>query len=324
MGFNKIGIVGAGSVGGILAAHLVKIGQRTIVCDVDERHLEACRTDGIVVSDLREMVVKLPEVRTDIRRMKDDNIDILFLAVKSAVMEKVAPFLKEIFHEGMLVVSFQNGLGNEDFLASYVGEKHVARVVVNYAGNLVGPGKVRMTFFTGSNYIGSLHQDAESQCQEIARLLTEAGLETKFTTKIKTYEWEKVILNCGLSPISALTCLTMKDIMEGPKTRKLVEGVLRECIAVAEASGIKFQEGFLSFCMGYLDKAGRHKPSMLVDVENCCGTEIGYLNQKICEHGEKLGIDTPLNDTITTLVIGRDRCNEMERGKLEEKDPVDD
>ena len=324
MGFNKIGIVGAGSVGGILAAHLVKKGQRTIVCDVDEQHLEACRTDGIVVSGLRELVVKLPEVRSDLSRMKDDNIDILFLAVKSAVMERIAPLLKEIFHEGMLVVSFQNGLGNQDFLASFVGEKNVARVIVNYAGNLLGHGKVKMTFFNGSNHIGYLHQDAELRCREIAQLLTDAGLETKFTPDIKSYEWEKVILNCSLSPISALTCLTMKDVMEDPKTRELVEGILRECISVAEASGIKFQEGFLSYCLGYLDKAGRHKPSMLVEVENCCGTEIGYLNQKICEHGKNLGIDTPLNDTITALVIGRDRCNEMELRRLEEKYPVDD
>ena len=312
----KIGIVGAGPIGSILAAHLVKNDHKTIVCDIDEPHLRAMQSSGLEISGYCQMVVKIPDVCTDLGGMKEENVDILFLAVKTPVLEQIIPRIKEIFHEGMLLVSCQNGLGNEEFLASHFGEKNVARVIVNYAGNLIGPGKIRMSFFTGTNYIGAIHQETDIQCVKVAQLLSEAGLETKFTKELKTYEWEKAILNCVLAPISAITGLTMKDVMDGESTRLLVEGTCRECIQVARTAGIKLKDNFFEFCMAYLEKAGLHKPSMLIDVECKRRTEIGFLNQKICEFGKKLGIDTPFNTMLTTLVNGIDKCCEIELDRM--------
>ena len=309
------GVIGAGSVGGILAAHLVHGGYKTLVCDIDREHLKIANTTGLEISGLRKMTVPLPEVCTDLSDMKHEKVDVLFLALKTTAIEPMIPRIRNIFHEDMLVVSYQNGLGNQEYLAKHFGDRNVARVIINYAANLTQTGKINMTFYTGSNYIGSNHSDVHPACKQIAAVLTEVGLPTEFSLDLKKHEWKKAILNCGLSPISALTGLTMKQIMENPETRSMVQGTIAECIDVARATGIVFPDGFLEDCMSYLDKAGPHKPSMLIDVECKSKTEIGFLNRMICKYGLQNNVDTPCNAMLTSLIGGIDKRHESERGE---------
>jgi 2-dehydropantoate 2-reductase len=93
-------------------------------------------------------------------------------------------------------------------------------------------------------------------------------------------------------------------MMEYKDTRKLTKEILREGINVAIANGINFKSNFLDFCMSYLDKAGHHRTSMHVDIENRNPTEIGFINDKIVKYGKLKGIPTPCNSTIVSLIKG--------------------
>ena len=75
-------------------------------------------------------------------------------------------------------------------------------------------------------------------------------------------------------------------------------------LQVADAAGIHYDDNFLDHCMGYLDKAGHHKTSMHVDIENRSPTEIDFINGKIVEYGKRHKIPTPYNTTITALIKG--------------------
>ena len=114
--------------------------------------------------------------------------------------------------------------------------------------------------------------------------------------------WEKTILNAGMLALCSVTKQTMKDAFDFKPTHQLVEGLVKESISVAKADGFDFGAGFVDFCMNYFAKAGRHKPSMLVDLENQRPTEIDFINGRIVEYGEKLGVRTPYNLTITSIV----------------------
>jgi len=149
-----------------------------------------------------------------------------------------------------------------------------------------------------------LYPAAEKKAKTLAEVITAADLETAFTSDIKKYEWEKIILNAALSPVCALTRKTMKQMMSFDETRWLAKAVLREGIEVAAANDVHFQSDFLDFCMGYLDKAGHHRTSMHVDIENRNPTEIGFINGKIVKYGESKGISTPINSTIVSLIKG--------------------
>jgi 2-dehydropantoate 2-reductase len=219
-------------------------------------------------------------------------------------MPRLIPEIKKVAQPGTRFISCQNGLDNEEYLAETLGPDNVLRIVPNYAGGRVGDGEIWMSFFNPPNYIGAMTAEGEPLARQMAKMMSEAGLETQFTTDIKKYEWEKVILNASLSAVCALTRKPMKDIMDFEITERLVEELLREGIAVAEACGVTFDEGFLEYCVQYLKKAGYHKTSMHQDIERGTPTEIDWLNGKIVERGRALGVKTPYNFAIAALVKG--------------------
>jgi 2-dehydropantoate 2-reductase len=302
----RFGIVGVGPVGGIMAAHLAKAGHKVTLVDILRAHMDEIKTNGLSITGFKEMNVPFSRANLcyGIDEMSGKDVDVVFISVKASVLPQILPILKQVAKPGMTFISLQNGLDNEDLIADVFGKENTLRIVVNYAGNLIDNGKVRMSFFNAPNYIGMIDPVAEKKARTLAEVITSADLETAFTSDIKKYEWEKIILNAALSPVCALARRTMKQMMEFEDTRGLAEAVLREGIEVAEANGIYFKSGFLEHCMSYLDKAGHHRTSMHVDIEKKNPTEIGFINDMIVKYGKAKGIPTPYNSTIVSLIRG--------------------
>ena len=303
---KKFAIVGAGPVGGIMGAYLAKAGHDVTFVDVLKDHLDEIERNGLVITGFTEMTVTFPEDKLchSIDELKGKEIDVVFISVKASILSRVLPMLKNAANPGTTYISLQNGMDTEEFIAETFGKANTLRIVVNYAGNLIDNGRIRLSFFNAPNYIGMIDASAEEKAKELADIITTAGLETAFTHEIKRYEWEKVILNAALSPVCALTRRTMKQMMELGGTRKLVKSILREGIEVAESAGIHYDSDFLQHCLDYLDKAGHHQTSMHVDVERRSPTEIDFLNGKIVEYGKAKGIPTPYNSAIVSLIRG--------------------
>ena len=302
----KFGIIGVGPVGSIMAAHLAKAGHKVILVDILQAHMDEIKHHGLTITGVKEMVVpfKSENICYGIDELQNKDVDHLFISVKASFLQTILPQLKQIAKPNATYISLQNGLDNEEIIAEAFGKEHTLRIVVNYAGNLIDNGKVRMSFFNAPNYIGMIDKSIEKKAREIADIISRANLETTFTPDIKKYEWEKIILNAALSPVCALTRRTMKQMMECNNTRTLTEAILKEGIAVAGANGIHFKPDFLKFCMNYLDKAGHHRTSMHVDIEKKHPTEIGFINEKIVQYGTAKGIPTPINETIVSLIKG--------------------
>jgi 2-dehydropantoate 2-reductase len=302
----RFGIIGAGPVGSIMAAHLAKAGYNVTLIDILKAHLDEIERNGLAITGVKEMNISFSKENLcySIDELSDINIDFLFISVKASVLTQILPIIRHVAKPGMTYVSLQNGLDNEDLIADEFGKENTIRIVVNYAGNLIDNGKVRMSFFNAPNYIGIIDTKAEKKAKELANIITKSDLETTFTPEIKKYEWEKIILNAALSPVCALTRRTMRQMMEFKETRNLSEAILREGIEVAEANGFHFKKDFLEFCMSYLDKAGHHRTSMHVDIEKKNPTEIGFINDKIVKYGKAKGIPTPINSTIVSLIRG--------------------
>jgi 2-dehydropantoate 2-reductase len=311
----KIAIVGAGPVGGILGAHLACAGHYVVLCDILKDHLDAIKERGLIITGVSEMTAKCGRLACGVSELSDfPETDTIVVSTKASVMPRLIPEIKKIAQPGTRFISCQNGLDNEEYLAETFGPDNVLRVVPNYAGGRLGDGEIWMSFFNPPNYIGAVTTKGEPLARQMAEMMSEAGLETQFTTDIKKYEWEKVILNASLSAVCALARKPMKDMMDFELTERLVEELLREGIAVAEACGVTFDEGFLEHCVQYLKKAGYHKTSMHQDIERGTPTEIDWLNGKIVERGRALGVKTSYNFAITALVKGL----EMKSGATEQ------
>jgi len=308
---RKFAVIGAGPIGGILGAHLAKAGSDVTLIDILESRISIIRENGLEIVDRKCAIrgdLKVKHLKADLSlREMERKPDTIFVCVKTYSLPSVIESIKEIFSPNMKVVSFQNGLDNEEILGEEFGAENVMRVVVNFAGRMLSDNKIEVTFFNKPNYIGVIHSNARNYARELADILTKCGLDTQFTEEIKKYEWEKAILNSCLAPVSAITGLSMEEIMNTAFLRELVIHLLKEGIDVARKSGINLDENFYNFSVSYLRKGGRHKPSMRVDIEAGRRTEIDFLNGKICEYGRKLGLKVPYNETMVALVKGVER-----------------
>ncbi|MFC2166255.1 ketopantoate reductase family protein, partial [Acidobacteriota bacterium] len=124
--------------------------------------------------------------------------------------------------------------------------------------------------------------------------------ETTYVPDIKIFEWKKTILNAALMPVCATTGLTMKEAVSLEETRFLCEQILAESIDVAKKMGYDYGEDFFETAMGYLSKAGHHKPSTSLDME--AGNPIEYIFQPIIDYGKKIGTPTPFLESLTKVM----------------------
>jgi 2-dehydropantoate 2-reductase len=312
----KIAVVGVGPTGGILGGHLARAGNYVVLCDIQKPHLDAIKTKGLLITGFRELTARCERVAYGIAELtRFPAVDTIVVATKASVLPRLVPQIKEVARPGMWFVSCQNGLDNEEFLAETFGPDRVLRIVVNYAGSQMGNGHISMSFFNPPNYVGAMTVEGESLARRLEEMMSAAELETQFTPHIKKYEWEKVILNAGLSAMCALTRKPMKDMMDFEQTELLAEELMREGIEVAEAGGVMLDEGFLEHGIQYLKKAGYHRTSMHQDILRKLPTEIDWLNGRIVERGRALGLPTPYNFTITALI----KSLEMKSGAPEEQ-----
>jgi len=301
----KIAIIGAGPVGGILGAHLARARHYVVFCDVQKPHLDAIKERGLAITGFLEMTAWCDRVAYSIPELsRFPEVDTFVVATKAAILPRIVPLVKEVAQSGTRIVSCQNGLDNEEYLAETFGPDRVLRIVVNYAGSQMGDGHIAMSFFTPPNYVGPMTARNEPLARQLAEMMTAAGLETEFSADIKKHEWEKVILNAALSAACALTRKPMKDMVDFEPTELLAEELMREGLAVAEAAGVTFDEGFFEYCVGYLKKAGYHRTSLHQDILRQTPTEIDWLNGKIVARGLALGVKTPCNFTVTALIKG--------------------
>jgi 2-dehydropantoate 2-reductase len=311
----NIVIIGVGPVGGILAAHLAKAGRDIVVCDIQVPHLNVIKERGLTITGVSEIVAGFKRVAYNISELANfPDIDTIFIATKASILPQLIPQIAKVSRPGMRFISCQNGLDNEEYLAETFNPNNALRIVINYGGSQMGDGNIFMSFFNPPNYIGAMTAEGEPLARTLANMLSESGLETRFTTNIAKYEWEKVVLNAALNPVCALTRKPMKDMMDLEFTESLVKELLREGIEVAEAAGITFDEGFLEYGIQYLKKAGYHRTSMHQDILRRFPTEIDWISRKVVEKGLAHGVQTPYNYAITALIKGL----EMESGAPEE------
>jgi 2-dehydropantoate 2-reductase len=301
----RIGVVGLGPVGLILAAHLKEAGCELAVCDMIKEKMNQIRNSGIQLVGKIEKSCFVNYAFSSFDELLSHGIDILICSVKAYHVDYILDqIINHNHNDNLLILSAQNGIGIASKYAARFSESRVFRMVVNYAGNLHAPNVVNVTFFNPPNYVASKDDSRADVSQWFADVLNSVNLTTEsvdsFTQANRT--WEKTILNAALSPLCGISKLTMKEAMSNPDTNEICEKIILEAMEVAKAEEIKFPDNFVKLCMRYLKNAGDHFPSLAVDLMNKRQTEIDYMNGKFVEYGRKHYIRTPLNLTFTNLV----------------------
>jgi 2-dehydropantoate 2-reductase len=299
---KSFAVIGAGPVGCIVAAFLAKGGYDVILCDVMPDLVTPASNPGITIEGAENLQQVVPNVCTSIDDLSGQSLDVIFVAVKAHALPLLASAIEGFYKDGMYVVSWQNGIDTELELAKILGKKAILRAVVNYGCSLLKPCHVRMPFHHPPHFIQELDPESESAALGISESLCSSGIATHHTKEIVSMVWRKAILNACMNPVCAVTGMTMAQAIHDPIVFQIIDSLVKECVKVARANEISLGWDFYPYGMSYMRRAGHHKPSMLVDIENGRRTEIDFINGKFVKYGNQAGVETPYNTTMRALV----------------------
>lgn len=297
----KICVVGCGAVGSLFAGHLARVeGVEVYAFDVWKDHVKVINERGLRLSGAAEITAKV-HATTNPREVP--RCDYGIVATKSlhtrAAMEQAAC----LFDEGSAVCSVQNGAGNEEIIAEHV--KYVIRGTTFPAGHVIEPGHVGYDI-SGDTWIGPFEPTSTpmKMVQELGAAITKGGMNTIALEDARGAQWTKLIFNASTNPVGALTRLHHGAATSYQPTGELFEALIKEGIAVARAQGIELHGDPRDLVKKGAEAPGKHKASMLQDIEAGRQTEVDFLNGAIVEWGQKVGVPTPLNRAMWVLVKG--------------------
>jgi 2-dehydropantoate 2-reductase len=287
-------IVGAGAIGSVYGAKLSKQHQVTLVGGA--AHVEAIRRDGLIMQGLLSETLRLPAV-TRLERIEPGTLILLTTKVNNnvAAIAPIVPLLPGAAERRVTIVCVQNGLYSEDLVKDLVKDRAVVlRAITQVGGVLVRPGVVDNTV-AGYTLI-----EQHEQSPAIAAVLSGAGLDGRIIPDIKKEMWRKVVFNCVINPTTSLLGCDVGGIVD-PQLNQLKRQIIDECLAVARADGVSFEEDFVAL-IDRVFAGARTIASMRQDLMKGRKTEIDHMNGAVARLGETYGLPCPVNAALTTMI----------------------
>jgi 2-dehydropantoate 2-reductase len=315
----KICVVGAGAIGGLMGARFALAGQEVTLIDLGA-HLAAIRSDGLklIGPEGEEVVARELEATDDMAEAGPQ--DLVVIAVKAHQIAALAPEMRALFGNDTAVLTVQNGIpwwyfqnhgGKFDghrieavdpggAIAANIETERIVGCVVYPAGAVVAPGVIRHV--EGNRFpVGELDGAASARVEAIAELFNGSGFKSYVLDDIRSEIWLKLWGNLSFNPISALSHATMVDICRLGLTRELAATMMREAQTIAHKLGIEFRHTIERRLEG-AEKVGKHKTSMLQDVEAGRALEVEALVGAVVELARLTDTPTPHIDAVHALV----------------------
>jgi 2-dehydropantoate 2-reductase len=288
----RIAVMGAGAVGCYFGALLAKAGHEVELI-ARPAHVEAVQARGLALE--RQSGTEHVRLAAGTEAAGVAGAELVLLCVKSMDTETAGAAMAPHLAEGAVILSLQNGVGNAGRLAARLG-RPVLPAAVYVAAEMAGPGHVR------HHGRGELTLGAGPKAEDMAALLTGAGIPTEVSAAVETVLWTKLVVNCAYNAVSALARAPYGRILAAEGSETLLRNVVAECAAVAAACGIALPPDQLERTLA----VGRAMPGQISstaqDMLRGRPTEIGYLNGHVVRLGVELGIPTPVNQALLTLV----------------------
>jgi 2-dehydropantoate 2-reductase len=288
----RIAVMGAGAVGCYYGGMLARAGHSVVLVGRPQ-HVEAIRRDGLL-QDTQSFQARVPmDASTEVDAVRDARL-VLF-CVKSTDTESAAAAMRPHLAPDALVLTLQNGVDNATRLQAALAQE-VAATVVYVATEMAGPGHVK------HHGRGELVIAPSTKSAEVAELLIAAGVPTQISDNVTGALWAKLILNCAYNALSAITQLPYGRISQGEGVQAVMGDVVRECLAVAEAGGVSVPGDTWAAVQRIAETMPSQFSSTAQDLARGKRSEIDHLNGYVLRQGEALGVATPVNRVLHTLV----------------------
>jgi len=320
MTFERIAIMGTGSLGTILGAYITKGGKRIDLVDANRAQVDALNESGATVRGTVSLNVPVHAITTD---EMEGTYDLFLYMVKQVYNDTAIPQMAKHLASNGYVCVFQNGIP-EGAVAEVIGLDRTLGATVGWGATLLEPGTSEATtlpdkWFFDIGSPGGGHAEELHALQSLLELMC----PTHIVEDWMPARWQKMIANVAMSGMSATLGCTFGDILDDPHALLCAQHLARECVRVTMGLGytcvrdpymkvtvdklFNFTTPSLKAVtdMVFQSVWGGHrasKASMLQDIEKGLKTEIDAINGMLCDSGRKCGVKTPVSDNVVRIV----------------------
>ena len=293
-------IVGAGAMGCLFAARMMEAGALVTLVDTDLRRLADIERLGLELHD--DAGTRTLRPRTARAEDISGPVDLVVLFTKGLHSAAAVRSVAHLARLEPVALSLQNGLGNAEILAETFGAGRVLKGTAHVPADLHPPNQVLSHGFSQAD-LGGHVPAAHALAPRVAQLLSRGGFAVEVREDIEAAVWAKLAFNAALNAMAMISG-SCNAAMNNPPGKRIAAAVVRETVAVAAAAGLRLDSsGINETVLKALAGHPAHKASMLQDREAARRTEIQSINGAIVRAGERYGVATPVNATLTDLVL---------------------
>lgn len=302
----KIAIIGSGAMGSLYGGILAEAGNEVYFIDVFEEHINKINKDGLcIVENGVERYIKNVKATTNAREV--GKVDLAIVFVKSTITDMAVKQNMDVLDKNTIVLTLQNGLGNIEKINTVVDIEEIIAGTSSNGASMIEPGKINHAG-NGGTTIGEIDGSITQRIKELGEILNIPKLgPVKISDNVMGLIWDKLLVNVGINPLTAITGLKNGQLLENEESILLLEKLVEEGIEVAKALGIKLGFQDSEHCKEVCRATFGNTSSMLADIINKRKTEIMNINGAIVREGKKLNIQTPVNEIITNLVLLKEK-----------------
>lgn len=303
----RIGIVGVGSIGSLFAGSLASTS-----CDLllygRGLHAAHLTVEGLAISGIKESMISAQqwEILLEEQDLPDSvrsSCDVVVMTGKTTAFEQHLEVAKHLLRTDGIICSLANGLGQEERLVQTFGAHRVIAATTTHGAYRPEPGHVCWAG-VGQVIIGPfMHHHTEQSVESFMKILSDAGLQPHWEEDGRVLLWNKMLLNIAINPVAGLLGKENGALLE-PTLFESAVSVMLEGAVIARAEGVHLEHDdvLIERLRIVLEATESNRCSMLQDIRLGRETEISALNAEICRRGEMLGIQTPLNHALSSII----------------------
>ncbi len=298
----RVTIVGPGSVGLLWAVRLAQAGAEVTILDHRPERAAQLNQTGIFLEDAEG------ETHLNLAVSADPDqalagAELALVCVKAYHTAEAARTLAAHLPGPARALTLQNGAGNVEVLVAALGAERVLGGITSEGATLLAPGRARHAG-RGQTHLGRAEGPPDAFVLALAELFNRAGFATSPAQGAQNLIWTKLVINVGINALTAILGVPNGRLLDLPAARELMAAAVAEVLAVAGPLRVQFLHADMPAQVEQVAaRTAANISSMLQDVRAHRRTEVEFINGAVCRRGAEMDVATPVNRTLTSLVL---------------------
>lgn len=297
----KIAVIGSGGVGGYFGARLAA-GGSSVTFVARGQQFAALKRNGLSIQSSRgNLHLEAIRVVEDIAKVGP--VDLAVIAVKLWDTDEVGKAVKSLVDEGASVLSLQNGVEKDDVLRRCLPAEAVLGAVCYISAEISDPGVIRHSGIVQQIIFGEYSGKTSQRSTMFLEACRQAAIDAEISDSIERLIWQKFVFLVGLSGTTTTMRQSIGSIRENERTRSFLLDLMREVVEVGRTRGVALDENFAQEQIAFCDTLpASMTSSMHRDLEQGHRLELPWLSGGVVRLGKMVGIETPLNRSVTAIL----------------------